>query len=82
MQQLADAFGDITTETNDFWLGSDNIHRMTSLRPFLLRFELTYKGGVNTSVYVHGFTLGSKSNDYFMRYDADSLVGSTYIDGT
>ncbi|KAK2171449.1 hypothetical protein NP493_1064g00042 [Ridgeia piscesae] len=71
-----DTFGNLETDNSDYWLGNDNIHSMTRTKRFVLRFELTYRGGVNKTFELRGFTLGPKSTNYSMQYNRDSLIGA------
>jgi len=73
--QFDDTFGNLETDNSDYWLGNDNIHSMTRTKRFVLRFELTYRGGVNKTFELRGFTLGPKSTNYSMQYNRDSLIG-------
>ena len=73
--QFEDTFGNMETGNSDFWLGNDNIHSMTKNKRFVLRFELTYRGGVHKTFELRGFTLGPKSSNYSMEFNRDSLTG-------
>ena len=73
--QFEDTFGNLETENSDFWLGNDNIHSMTKTKRFVLRFELTYRGGVNKTFELRRFTLGPKSSNFSMEYNRNILFG-------
>ena len=57
----------------EFWLGLDNIHRLTSQTKNQLRVDLTDWDGNTVYAEYNGFTVGGENRNYDM--DFDSFVG-------
>ena len=64
-------FGQLTTE---FWLGNDNIHRLTAVRPCSLRVELEDWNGVRAYAKYGNFNVGDQHAQY--RLEVGSYSGT------
>lgn len=51
-------------QSSEFWLGNDNIHRLTSSGKFQLRVDLTDFSGVHTSATYNDFSISDEAHNY------------------
>ena len=64
-------FGQLTAE---FWLGNDNIHRLTAAKPCSLRVELKDWNGVRVYAKYDKFNIGDEQTNY--RLEVGSYSGT------
>jgi len=72
------SFGDYN---GDFWLGSAAVFDMTASKPYVLRFELTYRTGTKYFEY-GGFSLYMKKTEYRIRlgvYLGGNVFGEYFV---
>ncbi|XP_044162371.1 ficolin-1-B-like [Bufo gargarizans] len=63
------------SQLSEFWLGNENLHRLTSSGSYQLRFDLEDFEGNRTYAMYSDFKIESESNQYVLRYG--SFIGGT-----
>ena len=74
-------FGDIQ---NNFWMGLDNIHKLTKNKPGRLKIYIEYFDGTTRVAIYEGFSVGDEASDYrlYFHYFTDSSSGEGLVNET